>query len=161
MVGFVQIHADAHLAQGRVRLRGPGAAGLTVGNGSDSENPRYIASALRFATAELGPAVLPPGILQVHRDRRLLAVRVRMVADVVTLERGDHVASAALFEHAGLLTNDLERGPHTETRQHLRKALRRVVIPDEDVVLGVEPEHDVDGWAAVLAGRPTDARDYQ
>ena len=160
VVGFVQVHADAHLAQGRIGLRGPGAAGLTVGNRSDAEDPADIASALRFATVELGPAVLPPGVLQVHRDRRLLAVCVRVVADVVTLERRDHVASAALFEHAGLLANDLERGPHTQPRQHLRQALRRIVIRGQDVVLGVEPEHDVDGWVGVLARRPTDAREY-
>ena len=59
----------------------------------------------------------------------------------------------ALLEHARLLADDLERRPHAQSRQHLRQALRRVIVLRQDVVLGVEPERHVDAASAVLAER--------
>ena len=91
-----------------------------------------------------------PACCKIHGNGRLLTVRVRVIADVVTRERGNDVASAAALEHARLLADDLERGPDPERRQHLRQTLRRVIVLRQEVVLDVEPERHVDRRHAVL-----------
>ena len=154
VVGLVQVHPNAHVAQGGVRLRRPRAPRLPIGHRDHAEDPVHVPSALGLASKELRPPVVPAGVLQVDGNRRLLAVRVRVIADVVPLERGNHITPPPLFEHPRLFADDLERGPHTHPRQHLGETLRRIVIRRQDVVLGVEPEHHVDGWGDVLADRP-------
>ena len=139
------------LRQRRIRLRRPGGARLAVAGRRRPENARHIADALLLAAIELGHAVVPPGVLEVDRNRRLAAVRVRVIADLVLLERGDHVASPALFQHARLLADDLERRPDPSVGQRLRNPLRRVVILRQDVVLRVEPERDVNRWMRRLS----------
>ena len=86
MIGLVQVHADAHVAQRRIGLRRPRAARLSVRDRRDAEDALDVADALHLATIELGSPVVPAGVLQVHGNGRLLAVRVRVVADVVLAE---------------------------------------------------------------------------
>src|SRR5207253_7301342 len=109
VVSFVEIHLDAHVAKRGIGLRGPRTPGLPVGDGRDAEYPLNVFDPLLLTSLELGPAVFPAGVLQIYRNCRLLAVRVRVIADVVPLQRGDHVRSAASLQYSSLLTDDLER----------------------------------------------------
>ncbi len=85
-------------------------------------------------------------------------MKIRVVADVVFLERGDHVRAAALFEHAGFFTHDFECRPDAPARKHVGQPQARVVIRRQQVVLGVEPEDDVDAGSGALPGiRGTEA----
>src|SRR5438045_2455010 len=106
MVALVQVHADAHVAQRRIDLRGPGTPGLPVRDGRHAEDPLNVPDALDFATIEFGAAVVPPGVLQIDGNGRLLTVGVRVIADVVALERGNHVTASTALEHAGLFADD-------------------------------------------------------
>lgn len=150
MVGLVQIHPDAHRTQRRIALRSPRGAGLSVGDQRGAEDPRDVAAALRLAALELRAAVVPSCVLEVHGNGRLLAVRVGVVADLVLLHGGDDVRAAALLEDARLLADDLEGRLHPEARQHLCKALCGVVILRKEVVLGVEPQDDMDRRGRLL-----------
>ena len=144
MIGFVQIHADAHIVKRWIGLRRPGASGLPVGDRRCTKDPLHVACALRFTAIELGAAILPPGILKIDGDGRLLTVGVAVVSEIVLLERGDDIGASARFEHARLFPNNLERRSHAQPRQHLRQPLRRIIVLRQDVILGVEPERDVD-----------------
>ena len=69
-------------------------------------------------------------------------MEVGVVANRVLPERGEDVASPALFEHAGLFADDFERGADVARTQQLAQAQHRVVIGGQKVVLGIEPEDD-------------------
>ena len=82
----------------------------------------------------------------------MLAVGVRVVADLVASQGGDYVLAAAPLEGARLLAHHLEGGADALLRQQLRHPLRRVIARGKDVVLGVEPEDDVDPAGALRLG---------
>ena len=126
-----------------------------------AEDPRHLARALSLAPLELRAAVVPTRVLQVHGNRRLLAVGVRVIADVVLLQGGDDVRAPPLLEDAGFLADDLEGRLHPKARQHLGKTPRRVVILRKDVVLGVEPQDDVDRRRRLRGDAAGDAQGRQ
>src|SRR5262249_44809477 len=109
VVAFVQIHSDAHPLQRRESLRSPRRPRLAVTTRRDPEDSFDVAHALGFASVKLGGAIFPAGVLQIDGDGRLSAVRVRMITDLVFLERRDHVLAAAPFERPSLLSHDFER----------------------------------------------------
>src|SRR6266516_5860330 len=71
-------------------------------------------------------------------------MKISMIPDVVLLERGNDVASAALFEHPRLFSDELERRANAALVEHFSQALCRVVVGGQKIILGVEPEDDVD-----------------
>jgi len=118
-----------------------------------AKDPLNISRALRFAPEELGATVVPSRMLQIDCNRWLLAMCVRVIADVVTLQRGNHIGTSARLEDARLLADHLEGRSDAEAGQHLRQPLRRIVILRQDVVLRVEPQRDVDRRGAALRER--------
>ena len=145
MIGLVQVHLDAHVAKRRICLWRPRAARLPVGARRHPEDSGHVLDPLFFAPPELGAPVFPTRVLQVDGDGRLLAMRVRVIADVVPFQGGNHILPAAPLEHARLFTDDLERRVDVQLGQQVRQPLRRIVILRQDVVFRIEPERDVDG----------------
>ena len=88
-------------------------------------------------------------------------MEVGVVPDIVTAQRADHVAASARFQHARLFSNHFERGAHAEIFEVRRNAQRRIVGRGLDVVLGIEPEHDVDGAFRGKRGRGDQERENQ
>jgi hypothetical protein len=145
MITLVEIHPDAELGQCRICLRRPGGSRLTVAGGRRAEDPSHVPNTLLLAPVELRDPLIPSRMLEVHGNRRLAAVCIRVIANFVLPERGDHVGPASLLEHARLLADYLERRLDARLRQCVCHALGRSVILRQDVVLGVEPQRDVNG----------------
>src|SRR2546429_7239480 len=82
------------------------------------------------------------------RRRRMLAMRVGVVADGMFLECGDDVGAMAALERAGLLADDLECRLNALLGEERRQPFGRVIALRQDVVFRVEPKDDID-----LAGR--------
>src|SRR5207302_1336785 len=102
-------------------------AGLAVTARGDAEDPLHVLAPGAFAAVELGDAVVPAEVREVHRRAGLDAVPVGVVADLVPLERADDVPAAAAFKGTGLLADDLERGPDLEAGEQVGHAERGVV----------------------------------
>src|SRR6266550_6018865 len=71
-------------------------------------------------------------------------MKISVITDVVLLERGNDIAPAALFEHARLFADELERRANAALGEHFGQALRRVVVGGQKIIFSVEPEDDVD-----------------
>ena len=74
----------------------------------------------------------------------MLAVRVGVVADGMFLQRGNHVCAMAALKRARFFANDLKCRLNALLGQERRQAFGRVIALRQDVVLGVEPENDID-----------------
>src|SRR5262249_24515595 len=109
VVAFIQIHSDAHPLQRRESLRSPRRPWLAITTRRDAEDSFDVAHALDFASVKLGGAIFPASVLQIDGDGRLPAVGVRMITDLVFLERRDHVLAPSPFERPSLLSHDFER----------------------------------------------------
>lgn len=75
-----------------------------------------------------------------------------MIADIMEGQRPHHVPPSALFQHARLLADDLERGAHAQTGQVARDAQRGIVGSRLDVVLRIKPQRHVYRSASTQAG---------
>jgi len=123
---------------------------LPVRHGCHAKDPLNISRALRFAPEELGATVFPSRMLQIDRNRWLLAMRVRVIADVVTFERGDHIGPPARLEDAGFFANHLERRTDAEIGQQVRcrvghddpdrVVVRRGDVGDSAQLVGIAPD---------------------
>ena len=75
--------------------------------------------------------------------RRLHAVKIRVVADLVFLERVDDVGPPAAFQLASLFADDLERAADVLLRQEFGDVQGGIVASRQDIILRVEPEDDI------------------
>src|SRR5258708_4499473 len=112
MTTRIEIDRHAPAAHRAVGLRSPRGTGLTVTARRLTEDPFQIVEAGLLAAVELGDAVIPAQFVQVLRRRGLSAVIIGVVADLVFLERVDHVRALALLQGARLLADHLERRPN-------------------------------------------------
>jgi len=77
----------------------------------------------------------------------------------MTAQRANHIPPPSRLQDSRLFAHHLERGPHAQILQVGRDAQRRIVSRWLDVVLGVEPEDDIDrafrgeGAAAIRIAR--------
>jgi hypothetical protein len=72
-------------------------------------------------------------------------MQIGVIADVVQGEGPHHVPTPALLEYARFFADDFESGANAESRQIARKMQGGVIGGGFHVILGVEPENDVDG----------------
>ena len=103
-----------------------------------------VGTASAFTAVELRHAFIPAQTREIHRRRRLGAVIVGVIADLVFLQGGDHVGSLALFQRARLLADDLEGGANALAGEEVGHLESGVVAGGQEVVFRVEPEDDVD-----------------
>src|SRR5439155_22851313 len=122
----------------------PRAARLAVTAGGDAEDALDVVVTGSFAAVELGHAFVPAQVGEVHGRAGLHAVIIGVVADLVFLQGGDDVGPVAPLQRARLFADDLEGGAHAFAGQEVGDVQRGVVTRRQDVVLGVEPEDDVD-----------------
>ncbi len=111
VAAVVEIDLHAPLTHGPKRLRSPGAAGLAVAGRRRAKDALHIRAARPFTPVELGDAVIPAQVRQIHGRAGLNAMEVGVVADLVLLQGRDDVGAFALFQGAGLLADDLEGRP--------------------------------------------------
>ena len=152
-----------HLREGDDGLAGPGGAGLTVaGEFFDAEDAADVVGAALFAADELGDAVEEAGFGQILGGGGVDGVEVGVVADVVLLEGGDDVGALALLEDAGFFTDHFEGGGDIAFREKLGDAEGSIIVGGENVVLGVEPEDDVDsGLFGLILCEGGDGEDHE
>src|ERR1043166_3516123 len=62
------------------------------------------------------------------RRRRMHGMKIRVVTDVMLLERSNYISSFALFEHARFLANDFEGRADFPLCEHFGEALRGVIV---------------------------------
>jgi hypothetical protein len=76
----------------------------------------------------------------------MYAMKVGVIANIVTPERGDHILAAPLFQDPCFLPYDFEGGLDSLARQKVSQAQDCVVTGRENIIFGVEPEDNVN-WA--------------
>src|SRR5205085_7112900 len=108
MAAGVEIDPHPPFAHGAVGLRSPGTPRLAVTTRRCAEDAFDVVKALALTAIKLGDPLIPAKVREIKRRRRLHAVIVGMVADLVRLERLDHVMAAALLKGACLLADNLE-----------------------------------------------------
>ena len=143
MPTLVEVHPDSHLPQCRIGLRRPRRSRLPVADRRHTEDSLDVAYSVHLPAMKLVRSVLPAHMLQVDGRRRLPTVQVRMVPDLVPLQRRNHIATTTLLKHARLLSDELEIGRDSQPRQHLCQPQRRVIALRQHIVFGIEPEGDV------------------
>src|ERR1019366_2975844 len=142
---FIQVDRNAHLTQGGIGLGSPGASRLAVATGAHSEDALYIQRSRALAPLELGHALDISEIPEINRRGGWDAMEIGVIADVVQGEGPHHVPTPALLEYAGFFADDLESSANAESRQIARQMQGGVIGSGFHVILGVEPENDVDG----------------
>ena len=71
-------------------------------------------------------------------------MKIGVIPDIVLLERGNDIAPPAFFEHARFFADELERRANAALGEHFSQALCRVVVGGQKIILGVEPQDDID-----------------
>src|SRR5581483_9714345 len=112
LYALVEINGYAEPAQGRIALRTPGTAGLSVAHGLRPEDSLQVRHARRLAPLELLRAFHEAHVEQVLGRRRMHAVPVGMAPDRVFGEGRDHVLPVPALECTRLLADDLEGCAH-------------------------------------------------
>jgi hypothetical protein len=73
----------------------------------------------------------------------MLAVRVRVVADLVPAERFDYVPATPPLEGSALFSYYLECGANALAREDLRYALGRVITLRKNIIFSIKPQNHV------------------
>ena len=68
---------------------------------------------------------------------------IGVIADLVFLQCSDRVFAFALLQGAGLFADDLERGLDAFAAEKVGDVQGRIVAGGQQIVLGVEPQDDV------------------
>jgi hypothetical protein len=102
----------------------------------------YRSSAL--AALELGRAFDISEIPEIDRWRGWDAMEIGVIADVVQGQGPHYVPTPALLEYARFFGDDFESSVNAEARQIAREMQDGVIGGGFYVILGVEPENDVD-----------------
>src|SRR5206468_5413681 len=133
----------APLAQRPVALRTPRRTGLSVTRRLRAEDALHVLPPRPLAAVELRDALVPVEVRAVHRRRRLRAVPVGGIADLVLLQRLDDVLALAGLQRARLVADDLERSADALLGEVGGDVQRGVVAGGQDVIFRVEPQQDV------------------
>ena len=71
-------------------------------------------------------------------------MEIGVVADVVFLQLGNYVAATAPLQNARLFADQFECGADAALGEHVCQPFGRVVVRGQQVVLGIEPEDDLE-----------------
>src|SRR5262245_10942662 len=115
----IEIDGHSPLPHRTKLLRAPGAARLTIANRLLASDPLHIKHSLTLAAIKFRNAIVPALPRKKQSRCRLNAVEIRVVADLVLLNRVNHIRPATLFEHSGLLAHQLVSTPDSLGRQKL------------------------------------------
>ena len=113
----------------------------------NSENPANIVNTRAFAPDELvADRLSSPSMLQIDCDRRLLAVRIAVKADLVLASNASITSSAPpLLRNARLLPTTLKVALMPSRVSNSANRQVGIVVLRQDVIFGIEPEGHVDG----------------
>ena len=70
-------------------------------------------------------------------------MRVGVITDGMLLKRRDDIGSMPPFQSARLLADQLKRGADSLLSEERRQPFRRVIAGRQDLILGVEPENNI------------------
>src|SRR5262245_62420702 len=87
----VEIDSHAPLLHRSERLRAPRRSRLPVTRRGLAEDALHVLESRPLAAIKLGDPFVPAEVRQVHRGRRLRAMEVGVVADLMLLQRRDHI----------------------------------------------------------------------
>src|SRR5262249_28277204 len=80
------------------------------------------------------------------------AVEVGMVTNFVALECRDHILAPAPLQGASLFADNFERCPNPFVTQEIGDTQGGIIAGRQDVVLGIEPENDIDPRCRLAGG---------